>query len=62
LGGTQDEFSEKPANKYINIGRGGRGRVKLRKPSTAILIPLEPCALNAEFQYFISRFNKISLL
>ncbi len=29
---------------------------------TATIIPLEPCALNAEFQHFIPRFNKISLL
>jgi predicted naringenin-chalcone synthase len=28
----------------------------------AIIISLEPCALNADFQHFISRFNKISLL
>jgi hypothetical protein len=30
--------------------------------STAISISLELCALNAEFQYFIPRFNKLSLL
>jgi hypothetical protein len=29
---------------------------------TAIIITLEPCTLNAEFQHFIPRFNKISLL
>ncbi len=29
---------------------------------TTIRITLEPCALNAEFQHFILRFNKISLL
>jgi hypothetical protein len=29
---------------------------------TATIIPLEPCALSAEFQHFIPRFNKISLL
>ncbi len=29
---------------------------------TATIIPLQPCALNAEFQHFILRFNKISLL
>jgi len=28
----------------------------------ATIINLEPCALNAEFQHFILRFNKISLL
>jgi hypothetical protein len=26
------------------------------------IISLEPCALNADFQHFIPRFNKISLL
>jgi hypothetical protein len=26
--------------------------------STTIIITLEPCALNAEFQHFILRFNK----
>jgi hypothetical protein len=26
------------------------------------MISLEPCALNAEFQHFILRFNQISLL
>jgi len=26
------------------------------------MIGVEPCALNAEFQHFIPRFNKISLL
>jgi hypothetical protein len=26
------------------------------------IITLEPCALNAEFQHFMLRFNKISLL
>ncbi len=30
--------------------------------STTIIVTLEPCALNAEFQHFILRFNKISLL
>jgi len=29
---------------------------------TATIIPLEPCALNAEIQYFVLRFNKISSL
>jgi hypothetical protein len=29
---------------------------------TATIILLEPCALNVEFQHFILRFNKISLL
>jgi hypothetical protein len=29
---------------------------------TTTIITLEPCALNAEFQHFILRFNKISLL
>jgi len=29
---------------------------------TSIIISLQPCALNAEFQHFILRFNKISLL
>jgi len=29
---------------------------------TTTIITLEPCALNAEFQHFIPRFNKISLL
>ncbi len=29
---------------------------------TTTIITLEPCALNAEFQYFIPRFIKISLL
>jgi len=29
---------------------------------TATIIPLELCALNAEIQHFILRFNKISLL
>jgi hypothetical protein len=29
---------------------------------TATVIPLEPCALNAEFQHFILSFNKCSLL
>jgi hypothetical protein len=29
---------------------------------TTTIISLEPCALNAEFQHFILRFNKISLL
>jgi hypothetical protein len=28
----------------------------------ATIISLEPCALNADFQYFIPRFNKIFLL
>jgi hypothetical protein len=28
---------------------------------TTIIITLEPCALNVEFQHFILRFNKISL-
>jgi hypothetical protein len=28
----------------------------------ATMIGVEPCALNAEFQHFIPRFNKISLL
>jgi hypothetical protein len=27
---------------------------------TATMVPLEPCALNAEIQHFILRFNKIS--
>jgi hypothetical protein len=27
-----------------------------------IIINLEPCALNAEFQHFIKRFNKIFIL
>ncbi len=30
--------------------------------TTTIITYLEPCALNAEFQHFIPRFNKISLL
>jgi hypothetical protein len=29
---------------------------------TTTIITLEPCALNAEFQHFIPRFNKISLV
>jgi hypothetical protein len=29
---------------------------------TTTIITLEPCALNAEFQHFILRFNKFSLL
>jgi hypothetical protein len=29
---------------------------------TTTIITLEPCALNAEFQHFILRFNKISIL
>jgi hypothetical protein len=29
---------------------------------TTTIITLKPCALNAKFQYFILRFNKISLL
>jgi hypothetical protein len=29
---------------------------------TTTIITLEPCALNAEFQHFIPRFYKISLL
>jgi len=29
---------------------------------TSTITTLEPCALNAEFQHFILRFNKISLL
>jgi hypothetical protein len=29
---------------------------------TTIIISLEPCAVNAEFQHFILRFNKMSLL
>jgi len=29
---------------------------------TTTIITLEPCALNAEFQHFIPRFNQISLL
>jgi hypothetical protein len=29
---------------------------------TTTIITLEPCALNAAFQHFISRFNNISLL
>jgi hypothetical protein len=28
----------------------------------ATIISLQPCALNADFQHFIPRFNKISLL
>jgi hypothetical protein len=28
---------------------------------TTTIITLKPCALNAEFQHFILRFNKISL-
>jgi hypothetical protein len=28
---------------------------------TTTIIMLEPCALNAEFQHFIPRFNKISI-
>jgi hypothetical protein len=31
-------------------------------PTCTTIITLEPCALNAEFQHFIPRFNKISLL
>jgi hypothetical protein len=31
-------------------------------PTCTTIIALEPCALNAEFQHFIPRFNKISLL
>ncbi len=27
---------------------------------TTIIITLEPCALNVEFQHFIGKFNKIS--
>ncbi len=30
--------------------------------STGTIVTLEPGALNAEFQHFIPRFNKISLL
>jgi hypothetical protein len=30
--------------------------------TAAAIIILEPCALNAELQHFIHRFNKISLL
>jgi hypothetical protein len=33
----------------------------LARTCTATIIPLEPCALNAEIQHFILRFNKISL-
>jgi len=29
---------------------------------TTTIIPLEPCALNTEFQHFMLRFDKISLL
>jgi hypothetical protein len=29
---------------------------------TTTIIPLEPCALNAEFQHFIPRFHKFSLV
>jgi hypothetical protein len=29
---------------------------------TISIITLKPCALNAEFQHFIPRFNKISIL
>jgi hypothetical protein len=29
---------------------------------TTTIITLEPCALNAEFQHVISRFNEVSLL
>jgi hypothetical protein len=29
---------------------------------TAIINTLEPCALSAEFQHFVLRFNRISLL
>jgi hypothetical protein len=29
---------------------------------TSTIITLEPCALNAEFQHFILRYNKFSLL
>jgi hypothetical protein len=31
-------------------------------PVQFTLITLQPCALNAQFQHFILRFNKISLL
>jgi hypothetical protein len=33
----------------------------LPSTGTATILPLEPCALNAEIQHFILRFNKISL-
>jgi len=33
-----------------------------KKKCSVCIITLEPCALNAEFQHFMMRFSKISLL
>jgi hypothetical protein len=75
---TQGEIFKKPAKKYISIQGAAETQKTVNfcgKLSfilsflsgkglycTTTTIGLEPCALNAEFQHFILRFNKISLL
>ncbi len=46
-------------------GRAYKVFPKIQNMSVLILIigiTFEPCALNAEFQHFMLRFNKLSLL
>jgi hypothetical protein len=44
------------------VGAGSLRPIFTAPTCTTIIIPLKPCALNAEIQHFILRFNKISLL